>query len=831
MLPPDEWKQVKDIFQAAIELPAERRRAFIEKESEGNATISSEVEELLGSHEEIGDFIAAPMFTVIKDHVFDENSQPLIGTQIGLYKIEKELGRGGMGAVYLATRTDGEFDRKVALKLIKRGFDTDDIINRFRTERQILARLDHPNIARLIDGGATEDGLPYLVMDYVEGLSLRKYAEKKMLSMEQRLGLFLQICSAVKYAHQNLIIHRDIKPSNILVTADGVPKLLDFGIAKLITPDVPDQTADKTQNRAMTPEYSAPEQILGQAVTTAADIYSLGVVLYELLTGHLPFRIRTASAEEISRIITDTSPVKPSSVCRNEGPKITVRNPNSLVRTLQGDLDNIILMAMRKEPQRRYSSVEQFADDINRYSSGRPVIAREDTLAYRAGKFFGRNKMLVGAGSGIALSLIAGIASTRRQSRIARSQRDKAEHINRFLQKMLSSADPREQGKDVKVTQILRLAADNIAREFAGEPEIVANLQTTIGLTFLSLGQFDSAEIHLEGALEIRLSIFGLEHMQSAMSLNNYGKLLQAKGDLRGADKVFRRSLAVLRRLSGGRDLELASVLGNLGYLLLLEGNYVEAKELHFEELNILRKQLGEDDPETARTLGNLANIYNSLGDKKRAEPMHRKALAITSRFYGEEHPDTALAMLHLAITIFKYNTREAESLIRRSLELRRDFYGDEHTETAWAEYYLGEVLFSKGEFETAAACAEKVLSHRGKSIPETHSIIHSTLILIGRILIKVSRPVEAEPLLRETLRLRQRTLPAQHWLIASAKSILGECLLELGRIDEASELLVKSLERLLETLGPDHEQTRFARERLKRLRAGHYPSEESQLF
>ncbi len=308
----EQWQQVKDIFSVAVEVAADERDSFIEQESGGDDFIIREVRALLASDEDAVGFIENPAVAV-SQLIRDETA--LAGKKIGSYLIEREIGRGGMGAVYLAERADEHFEKRVAIKLIKRGFDTDDIIRRFRHERQILAALDHPNITRLLDGGATDDGLPYLVMDYVKGLPLNRYSEEKHLSVNDRLTLFRQICSAVIYAHQNLIIHRDIKPSNILVTPDGVPKLLDFGIAKLTAPDSP-QTIEQHSIQLMTPEYASPEQILGQPVTTATDLYSLGVVLYELLTGRRPFRIKGDNPLEISKAITDTSPTKPSESLR-----------------------------------------------------------------------------------------------------------------------------------------------------------------------------------------------------------------------------------------------------------------------------------------------------------------------------------------------------------------------------------------------------------------------------------------------------------------------------------------------------------------------------------
>jgi len=823
MLEAEKWKKAKEIFQNAMDLPLAERQTFIEKESNGDELIKTEVETLLEAFDEVGDFIVAPALAVA-DFVEDEQKTSIAGKQIGAYKILEEIGRGGMGAVYSAERADTEFKKKVAVKLIKRGLDTDEIVNRFRNERQILANLEHPNIARLLDGGATDDGLPFLVMEYVEGLPLTKFCAEKKLGLDERLKLFLEVCSAVQYAHRNLIVHRDLKPSNILVPNDETPKLLDFGIAKLLTPTddfATGQTA--TKFNVMTPEYASPEQVRGETVTTATDVYSLGVVLYEILTGNRPYSFENQSLENIIHTVCHSEPIRPSSVIRpnskvqslnseESNPKSEIRNP----KLLRGDLDNIVLMAMRKEPERRYSSVEQFAEDIRRYLNGLPVIAREDSFAYRADKFVRRNKVGVAAAAGIAVSLIAGIFATTRQARIARKQRDKAAKINKFLQKMLASADPRAVGKDAKVVEVLQIATDSIEKDFDNQPEIAADLNTTIGLTFLSIGQIESAEQHLTEALEIRKSLFGLAHHETAMSLNNFGKLVQAKGDLKRAETLFRQSLAILRRVRGADVLDVASVLGNLGYLLMLEAKYEEAKDTHQEELQILRDRLGENHSEFARTLSNLANVFSVTGDKQTAETMHRKALAVAQKFYGGEHPDVVLAMLHLAITIVTAKPDEAENLFRQTLDQRRKFFGDGHTETAWSLFYLGDILMRKDDYGQAVECAGEILSWREHSIPATHSVINSALLMLARCNLAINNPAKAETLLRECLALRLETLPPGHWLIATAEGYLAESLLQMERFDEAAPLLQKSYETLLAKLGENHEHTKQAQTRLE---------------
>lgn len=824
---PENWQKVKAIFYPALDLPIEKRLEFIKEKCGDDAELLAEIKALLESTEESKTFIEKPVFEV-SELVVSNEKRNVIGQTIGAYKIESEIGRGGMGAVYLASRADKEFKKKVAVKLIKRGFDTDEIIKRFRNERQILAGLEHPNITRLIDGGSTDDGLPFLVMDYVEGKPLTKYADENALSINERLQIFLQICAAVSYAHQNLIIHRDLKPSNILVAGEGTPKLLDFGIAKIIAEEVADETQGNTMTRVMTPEYASPEQIQGKQITTATDVYSLGVILYELLTGERPYKMKTKSAEQLSKIITDSEPLKPSSVISSkirigeithENPKSEIRNP----KLLRGDLDNIILMAMRKEPTRRYSSVEQFAEDIGRYLNGLPVIAQEDTFSYRAGKFIKRNKAGVAAFSGIALSLVGGLIAASRQAKIAKKQRDrarkeaqKAEKVNQFLQKMLNSADPRFGSKDVKVIEVLGMANESIERDFANQPEIAADLHTTIGLTYLSVGQIKLAETHLQSALEIRRAVYPRKSVEVAMSLNNYGKLVQAKGNLNAAEPLYVEALETLRHLQGA-SLEVAEVLDNLGYLFALKGRNEDAIRLHEEEVSIRRRILGENHPDLAKSLERLGAALAVMDRRELAEPLIRQALKILQNFHRREHPDLALAMIDLAGAIYPKYPEEAETLCRESLAMRLNLFGEGHADTAWSCYNLAFVLINRKKFAEAEENIRKVLQQRGANLPAEHPVIGSCLLILGRILMAQGRFSEAEAAFLECLDLRRKTLPEDHWLIASTCSFLGECLIYLGETEKGKQMMIESSRIIKEKLGTNHEQTRQAFERLQK--------------
>ena len=416
------WQRVKDLFhQAALQAP-EARAAFLDAACQGDAELRHEVESLLEARDEAGAFLSVPV-GVDAGLVGAETAVPE-GRQIGRYRIQDLIAQGGMGTVYRAVRDDDAFRQTVALKLMRGGAASADAERRFRQERQILARLQHPHIATILDGGATDEGQPYLVMEYVEGRPITAYCDEQGLDARARLAMFTTVCAAVHYAHQNLVVHRDLKPANILVTADGSPKLLDFGIAKLLALGPGPGTAPTaTLLPMMTPEYASPEQVRGGAVTTASDVYSLGVLLYELLTGRRPYTLRTDSLEEIVRSVCETDPQPPSSVARTHAATGEGTRARPSASELRGDLDTIVLKALRKEPARRYLSVLELGEDVRRHLDGRPVRARPDTLRYRAGKFVGRHRAAVGAAALVVLALLGGLAATVRQARIAERER------------------------------------------------------------------------------------------------------------------------------------------------------------------------------------------------------------------------------------------------------------------------------------------------------------------------------------------------------------------------------------------------------------------------
>lgn len=521
-----QWQKIKEVFALAVEIPQDARAGFLQQVCSSDASVLCELESLLRAHEESSHVIEKKVFDLAAN--LESNGKNFVGQQFGHYKILREIGRGGMGMVFLADRDDGAFSQKVAVKIVRQSFSDEVLESRFRRERQILASLNHPNVARLFDGGMTPEGLPFLVMEYVEGKPLIEFAESLDLSVEERLRLFLKVCSAVAYAHRNLIVHRDIKPSNIIVTADAEPKLLDFGLAKILDDNLKESEQTRTALRAFTPSYASPEQILGKNITTSSDVFSLGVVLYELLTNQKPFHFENKSLEEILQIIDSTAALKPS---RTQDQKFDAGNKNSKSlasnrQLLRGDLDNIVLMALRKEPERRYRTVEQFAQDVEKHLKGLPVAARPNTVGYRTSKFIRRHKAGVAAAFVVFVSLVSGLAVSVWQANVARQQKVVAENrfndVRQLSNSLLFELSPKierlpgsTEAREILVKRALeyldRLAQEaqedlSLQGELAAAYEKIGDLQGAPRKPNLS--DFSGALASYEKALAIRKKLF-----------------------------------------------------------------------------------------------------------------------------------------------------------------------------------------------------------------------------------------------------------------------------------------------------------------------------------
>ncbi len=804
VMSPEHWQRVKAIFYAAQEHDENERAAFIAESCNGDNELRREVESLLASYQKSHTFIETPAFETSPFETEDEN-QDFTSKRIGHYKIINEIGRGGMGAVYLAERDDDEFRQRAAIKLIKRGLDTDEVIRRFRHERQILAALNHPNIARLLDGGTTENGLPYFVMEYVEGLPLLDYCDKNKLTANERLKLFRKICSAVGHAHQNLVIHRDIKPSNIIVTSTGEPKLLDFGIAKLINPEMQGfaftQTA--TTVRIMTPEYASPEQIKGLHVTTSTDIYSLGVVLYELLTGTRPDRFRNEEKEGQTKKVFN--------------PQSAIRNPKSK------DLDNIVLMALRKEPSRRYASVQEFSEDIRRYLEGLPISARADSFGYRASKFIARHKAGVVAASLVLLSLVAGLVATMWQNRIARAERDrariaqaKAERINKFLQETLGSPDPTKEGRDVKVLDILEKAVRRAETELKDQPEVLAEVKRTIGYTYYNLEFYDKGEPLLRSALKTFQDVLGENHATTTNCMRNLGELLTYKNDFDEAIPLLKKALDTQRLYPPENKRDFAETLLATGAAYYYKGDDESrktAEKLYQEAFDYTQKNLGENDLQTAIAANELANIIPN--DYERSIALYRQTIKINRQF-PDRKMDLAIGLSNLGLNLILIeNYDEAETALRESLSLSRELFGENSPQYTVPLTNLSRISYYRNDFVQAEKLARQAIEIQQKTLPEGHRYFFDSYNALGRALMKTGKYTEAEKYLRQNYVWMSKKLGADNERVAKTEGTLGECLTLQKRFEEAETLLKKSYETLKTKLG---EKDKATIEAIKRL-------------
>jgi tetratricopeptide (TPR) repeat protein len=778
-----------------------------------------------------------PAFPPISERSTLDQAGPSSAGSFGRYRLLQRVGEGGMGEVWLAEQTQ-PVRRQVALKVIKAGMDSAQVIARFEAERQALALMDHPAIARVFDGGTTPEARPYFAMEYVKGEPITVYCDRHRLGTRERLELFAQVCDAVQHAHQKGIIHRDLKPSNVLLTIQDdrpVPKIIDFGVAKATGQHLTERTLFTELGVLIgTPEYMSPEQAEMGAldIDTRTDIYALGVLLYELLTGALPFdrkELRQAGLLEIQRIIREKEPPRPSARITQLGPASTeaAKNrqsePRRLVSELRGDLDWITMRALEKDRTRRYQTANALAADVRRHLGNEPVYAGPPSASYRAGKFVRRHRFGVAAAATLVLLLAAFAGAMAVQARRIARERDKArlatqkaEQINAFVVGMLGSADPRVSGRDVTVASVLDSASTKVEGELGGQPEIKAAVLATLGTTYEGLGLYAPARQALQAALDASIAAHGPDHIEVARALDRLAGVAESEGNLREAERLDRQSLATLDRLGVTDSSDAAQVKANLALVLNGLGKSAEAEALYREVLAIQRRVDGERSEEVAATLNNLGVLLGQRGDWAGSEPLHREALDIVRAVRGPEHPDVAAGMNSLgAVLEARGDLPGAEALYRNSLVLRLKLLGSDHPDVARSRYALANLLRAKGDAEGALGECRQVLAMRGRVLPDGHPMVAATQHVGGLALLDLGRPREAEPLLRESLELRRQALPPGHWLLASSESVLGACLTAERRFPEAEALLLHAHARLESSQGHDHERTLEGRQRL----------------
>ncbi len=799
---PERWRRIKEVLDLTAEAPGERRRAVVAGTCGGDAALERQVLSFLEAEDDVEDFIEQPLWALPPEigPGPEPAEDPAVGHRVGPYRIDRLLGRGGMGSVFLAVRED-DYRQRVALKLINWGTESEDALKRFYVERQVLAELEHPGIARLLDGGTTGDGRPYLVMEYVEGEPIDRYCESHGLDLDQRLRLFSEVCAAVHVAHQHLIVHRDLKADNILVTAQGRPRLLDFGIAKLLAPGAARPAATVAGQVPMTPASASPEQALGDPITTASDVYALGVLLYRLLAGRLPFHLDGKKYPEIVDAICHARPTRPSAAVlegaatagetrakpatragrRGAGPAPTAER-RRLGRRLAGDLDAIVAKAMRKEPRHRYGSATELAADVERHLEGLPVQARRGTRRYLLGRFLRRHKLVLAAVILIAGSAVTATVLWRQAVRErahaeeqwarAEHQQSRAQRVSDFLEDMFASADP-DRGDDLRVREFLDLGREKIARELVAEPELQAELLGTLGTVYQNLGILDQARALKQEGLERRRLADPRDRPELAKDLNNLASLLYAAGDHEAAEGYFRQVLAMQQSLDQDAT-EIARTQHNLASTLMQRGRYDQAESLFRGALETRRERYGDDSPRVASSLYSLGALHSNRGDFDRAEPLLRRALEIRVAAYGPEDLKVASVLGSLGWVLGARGAHgEASECYRRVLAIRLERLGTDHHGVATARKNLAAVLLAQGETEAAGG------------------------------------------LLEEALAVLRRPPHAGSWSLADAESLFGVYLARKGRHEQAETRLIAGYRAIRELRGDASADTRSALSRV----------------
>ncbi|MCH8147900.1 MAG: tetratricopeptide repeat protein [Planctomycetes bacterium] len=866
------WQRVRETFEQICDLDASERKAKLAVVEQEDPTLCADVASLLVSYDEGAtalDFLPELCSSDVPPQGTDVER---IGQMVGAYRLIERLAVGGMSTVYLAERADTQTGDRVAIKIItSAGPLPQRARKRFYHERRLLAELNHPNIARLLHGGVTDDGWPYLVMEYVAGEPIDVYCEAHDLSIEGRVAVFRGVCAAVQYAHQNLVVHRDLKPGNILVTRDGVPKLLDFGIAKLLQPEyTPQSAAAPTTERFMTPEYASPEQIRGMGVTTASDVYSLGVILYQLLTGRRPHSFKTRLVYEIARIICDEDPLKPSLAVsqatssydhsesnRHGVPSEKEDRPSKARRDklghrLAGDMDAIVMRAMRKEPDSRYSSVDQFADDLGRYLQGMPVRARKGTWRYRASKFIRRNRTGVAALSAVFVVLVACVVTSTWFAIQAKRQAAIAQAVNDFLNDDFLAAVALEfQGKDVSMRVVLDAASKAIAGKFEDEPLIEAAVRTTVGTTYASLGVFEAALPHLERALVLTRAelgedqagtltamidlaklygqqgrydeaepmhvealtasrrVLGEDHPVTLKSMSKLAQLYLGLARYEEAERLLVKTLEANHRVLGEDHRDTLHTMTNLAEVFVRQGRYDEAEPLSLRALEVSQRVLGPEHPKTLGFMNNLAELYSHQGRYDDAEPLHVKALDGGLRVRGEEHPDTLTSMNNLALLYVRQGRYDqAEPLYHRALEAYRRVLGEDHPHTLASMGSLSELYRKQARYDEAEPLSIKAMETNLRVLGEEHPSTLGSMNNLAVLYFDQGRYDEAEPLQLRVLEVSRRILGEDHPNTLGSVSNLAKLYRNQGRYDEAEPLYTKLLEGCRRVLGEEHPYT-----------------------
>ncbi|WP_338766275.1 serine/threonine-protein kinase [Bernardetia sp. ABR2-2B] len=875
------WQFIQDIFSEALELEGEERENYLSFKTKDDKELKQEVEKLLEGAERADSF-----FGGLEDKVSDawqkaaETTLLSEGEKVGVYQIEKEIGRGGMAVVYLAKRIDGEFEQKVAIKVIKRGMDSDEVLRRFMAEKQILASLNHPNISKILNSGLAPNGLPYFVMEYIEGLDFIEYCNENNLSIKERLEIFVQICRTLQHAHRNLVIHRDLKPSNILVEKNpennsknirNSLKLLDFGIAKVLGED--NDLRTKTAMRLLTPEYASPEQIQGAAISTSSDIYQLGILLFELLSGRRPFIFdKNESVLEWEKKLTTSQPPTPSKIyeefSEKEAKKVAKErktDKKQLKRVLKSELQSIVLMALRSEPERRYQSAEQLAEDIERYLQKRPIIAKPNSWGYKTRKAFERNKLAWVGFVLLFLALVGGIFGTTYQAYKTKKEKQRAEQTLAFITDLFKSPDPRlsdSEGKDIKVSEFLKASEKKVFRNLENQPALQTELLTILSDLYdnmnlakegtelekkllpkfikqygknspqaaesirkLAAWSFETSKsvektdsIFQEG-FDIFEKTYTKEHNKYAVLLNEYGLFLQiSRADLEKADSVLKQAGGIFVK----NDTLTADYGNNLSFRGLIAnqmGRLDEALSLYEREL-FIKQKVNQDSVGLALVKVNMASVYFKKQNLIRAETINQEALKVMEEELGMEHKHTLTALNNLAAVYAAQGRHDlGKPIALRSYNGFLSKYGEKNDKTAAAALNVGFYYTKLNKFDSALVFVNQANEIYKQLFGENHYVTGVPLLARTEILLGKNQPQKAmQDAQKADELLSSPPIPTIHYYRGMVNFRLGSCYISLNEKEKGKAYLQKAIDILVQSNGEQHYATQAAIKQLSEI-------------
>ncbi|WP_334179723.1 tetratricopeptide repeat protein [Pseudoxanthomonas sp.] len=840
----ERWKRLSPLLDVLLELDPEARADQLEILRADDPDTAREVEQLLALEEEGDGFIDQPLV--------DKPGQLKPGMRVGPYQLESLLGEGGMGMVWLASRADGLYKRRVALKLLRPGLADPNLRLRFTREREILARLEHPNIARLLDAGIGGEGQPYLALEYVEGVSITDYCLANNVGLEARLALFLQVCEAVSHAHANLIVHRDLKPSNILVTPTGDVRLLDFGIAKLLDDPEPAPVHPRTEVRAFTLHYAAPEQVRGELVTTMTDVYSLGVVLYELIASTKPYRLRRQTDAEWEQAILAVEPLKPSvaTLRTTDGSRSQCPDARRTSRKLAGDLDNITLKALQKAPEQRYPSVEALSLDLQRHIEGRPVHARPQSVGYRMHKYLVRHRWALGTGIAVASVLVAALAASVWQGRQAMRETARAQAMQDFVIGLFDNASASQQGSTFDARELLAAGERRGERELANQPRAQAELLGVIARLRLGLGDYHESLVLLEKQARVLAVTDDVPDSLRLQAVTQHGRVLRLLGRSRQCVQVMAPMEARLRSLESRLPLRVAEFQSQNGRCRADAGEKQLARQMFDRSLEIRRNlkdeagvaenmrdlaqldvELGNADagargyraalahlqahgqsrhPLVIEIQRSLALLYRNRGETDAALAAFQRARDLAQEIHGPQHPITqAVRRQVAAIHVDLGELREADAEMRELHALTLRTVGPDHRDAAASWNSLGIIAWERGDYDSAVRDVEHAVSILRRL--DNKQLLPSTLFNYGMVLHSAHREDEALAILEETRQMRVEQIGASHPLIGETDRMIGEVLAAKGDLRGATERFDRAVRLTRVGFGPDHPRTWFA--------------------